>query len=426
VSSTDDFVPKHIQSTWTDLSNITRFQMTTKERYDSHFKEHGFSLPYFILSLPYMNQMPYERVTGEVQFYPDADTPRRMPWLEDTAIIFGKFYDAGEPWKCCPRSFLMAQEEKLETLDVKIQIGFELEFYLLNSDGTPVDSTGYGEPNAFQGKAWKFISSVIAAMQDLDIPVWKYHPEAGRGQFEISIGPFQDSMLKAADSLVLARQAIFHTATSFDFKATFLPSPIEKAPGSSIHTHVSLWNRKGDKLFEVSPNKGNSFLAGIYNQLPNMMAILCPTGNSYDRLQPIGFCGAFQCIGTENRRAAIRLFQDGNVIERFEVRNPDGTSNPYLVLGTLIGAGIHGIQNGSELPPLFEDPMSLPEEARPPRLPTPLAAAIQEFAASSFNRELYGEELFNLILLIRRGEEAHWSSAAETLEKKMQILLGKY
>jgi len=420
-------MPKHIQSTWTDLSNITRCQMTTKERYDSHFKENGFSLPYFILSLPYMNQPPYERVTGEVQFYPDPESPRRLPWLQGAAITFGRFYDAGKPWECCPRSFLIAQEQKLETLDVKIRIGFELEFYLLNLNGTPVNSTGYGEPKAFQGITWKVISSVIAAMTELEIPVWKYHAEAGSGQFEISIGPFQNSMLKAGDSLVLARQAISHIAASFELKATFLPKPIIHGPGSSIHTHVSLWNLKDDNLFEVAPDRGNSFLSGIFNQLPNMMPILCPTGNSYDRLGPFGFSGGFHCIGTENRKAAIRLFRDENVFKRFEVRTPDGTSSPYLVLGTLIGAGIHGMENGYKLPPLVEvDPLSLQEEARPPMLPTSLAAAIKEFAGSPFNRDLYGDELFNLILLIRKGEEAYWSSAENTMQSKMKLLLDKY
>jgi glutamine synthetase len=119
------------------------------------------------LSLPFMNHAPYERVTGEVQFYPDAESPRRLPWLEGAAIVFGRFHDAGKPWECCPRSFLIAQEQKLESLDVKIRIGFEIEFYLLNLDGSPVDSTGYGEPQAFHGKTWKVICSVISAMKKL-------------------------------------------------------------------------------------------------------------------------------------------------------------------------------------------------------------------------------------------------------------------
>jgi glutamine synthetase len=81
-----------------------------------------------------------------------------------------------------------------------------------------------------------------------------------------------------------------------------------------------------------------------------MLLIFASTGNSYERLQPSANSGAYQCIGNEQKEAASCLTTLGGVLERFELKSPDGTASSYLLLASLIGAGIHGIQHKLVVP----------------------------------------------------------------------------
>jgi len=232
-------------------------------------------------------------------------------------------------------------------------------------------------------------------------------------------------MVKAADALVLAREAIYHVSAEFDVKATFVPKPFLQELASGAHTHVSVQTREGENLFKVRPEDGNAFLAGVFGNLPNMVLILAPTGNSYERLRPSCWTGTFHCMGMENKEAAIRLVKEGSVLERFEIKSSDGCSNPYLLLGSVIGAGLEGLKNGCSLPPEVDvDPASFPEDKQPPRLPSTLSEAIKCFEGNEFNRELYGEKLHELIVKMRAKELEFWER--ETTEARMKMLLQRY
>ena len=54
---------------------------------------------------------------------------------------------------------------------------------------------------------------------------------------------------------------------------------------------------------------GNQFIAGILHHLSVLMAITTLIPNSYRRIMPHGWTGAFQFWGIDNREAAIRVIK---------------------------------------------------------------------------------------------------------------------
>ena len=147
------------------------------------------------------------------------------------------------------------------------------------------------------------------------------------------------------------------------------------------------------------------------------MGVTVPTTVGYLRLQPHHWSGAMQCWGLENREAALR-FVAGVTPEtaggaNVEVKPVDGTANPYLAVGAVLAAGLHGLDAGDRLPPSTEeDPEGLPDDVKEARgihqLPASLAEAAERLAASDVLREAMGDFLFETFVATRRGECAQY------------------
>jgi glutamine synthetase len=189
--------------------------------------------------------------------------------------------------------------------------------------------------------------------------------------------------------------------------------------GNGDHLHFSLWNRRGRNLFhggdgpEGMTKQAEAFSAGVLQSLPAIVGVSCPSVASYLRLRPHRWAGPWAAWGRENREAGLR-FVTGMVGSRpeaanLEIKPVDGSSNPYLVLGAVVAAGLHGLERDLRLPePTTEDPASIPAARRKKlgitQLPSSLDAAIGELERSSVLREAMGDMLFDSFLATRRGE----------------------
>jgi glutamine synthetase len=92
-----------------------------------------------------------------------------------------------------------------------------------------------------------------------------------------------------------------------------------------------------------------SFLQAILENLPSSAAFTLPTAVSYDRVQDgIRSCGTYVCWGEDNKDVAVRLTGPPGS-HHFELRTIDGTANPYIVLASILGLGLIGIEKGLEL-----------------------------------------------------------------------------
>eukprot|EP01015_Nassula_variabilis_P010052 TRINITY_DN1801_c0_g1_i3.p1 TRINITY_DN1801_c0_g1~~TRINITY_DN1801_c0_g1_i3.p1 ORF type:complete len:183 (-),score=30.93 TRINITY_DN1801_c0_g1_i3:61-609(-) len=171
----------------------------------------------------------------------------------------------------------------------------------------------------------------------------------------MSIG-YQDA-LKAADNQIIFRETVKGVALKHRLKVVFLPKVAGSVVGNACHVHASLWKDgvnilndgpKGRNLSETA----NSFIAGILKHIKALMAFTAPTIQSYNRIKPGVWCGAFATWGWHNRETALRMIENiiGHSPTHFEYRTCDVTSNPYLVLGAMIIAGMDGIKNNLRLP----------------------------------------------------------------------------
>lgn len=354
---------------------------------------------------------PFDPV-GEVRLAPAWESLRVITHCGQHGRVFGPMVDgSGRPWSHCPRSFLTKISERARQAHLSFRIAFENEFYLLRSgtDLEPVDDAVYAQDDAFSQVA-DLMAMIAAALVAAGVTPQVLHPEAGPGQFEVSITP--SSPLRAADDQVIVRSTVKGLAAARGLLATFLPRPLRHHPSSGSHINLSLWQEgenitgDGNCLSEVA----SAFVAGLLDHLPALVAITCPTVNSYHRLRPGMWSGAYRCWGRSNREAAIRVpYCAGGGVTHIEYRCADATCNPYLALGALLAAGMDGIERGLPLPAeVTRDPSRLSPQKQGctgiSLLPQRLDEALQRLSQDNYLRDAMGHDLHGSYLATRKAE----------------------
>jgi glutamine synthetase len=201
---------------------------------------------------------------------------------------------------------------------------------------------------------FEFRNEVVARMQDAGIPVKYHHHENGApGQLEIEL--LGESLVQAADHVMLAKHIIRNTALESDLAATFMPKPLVGEAGSGFHVHVKLM-RGGRPLFHAEDGYAGlseqalHFIGGILSHGRALSAIVSPSTNSYRRLRPGYEAPTNLFFSAGNRSAAIRIPRYATQPESktIEYRPPDATANPYLMTAALLAAGIDGMERKTD------------------------------------------------------------------------------
>jgi glutamine synthetase len=160
------------------------------------------------------------------------------------------------------------------------------------------------------------------------------------------------------------------------------------------------------------------------------MALTTPIPNSYKRIQPSTWSGAFRCWGFDNREAAVRVVVDRDrSIKHFELKTVDASSNPYLAFGAIIAAGIDGIERCLELSaPIQLDPNGLSpserEKLNVSSLPSSASDALGLLESDHVILAALGKELARAYVGVKKTELAALESL--TLEQEVELLLEKY
>jgi glutamine synthetase len=296
----------------------------------------------------------------------------------------------------------------------------EVEFYLLkNAPGEgplePIDRFGYFD-NSPQAIAYDFRRSAITMLEAMGISVEFSHHEGGPGQQEIDLR-YADA-LTTADNLMTFRLVIKEVALEQGVYATFMPKPFQDAPGSGMHTHLSLFEGDRNAFYEAGAplqlsKVARSFMAGILTHAHEISAVTNQWVNSYKRLAGGGEAPEWICWGHNNRSALLRVPMykpsKGNST-RVEFRSVDSACNPYLTFAVILAAGLKGIEEGYELPPGAEDDVwgLTPAERRAlgmQSLPTSLNQAITAMENSELVAETLGEHVFDFFL---RNKKEEW------------------
>ncbi|GAA3173362.1 MULTISPECIES: type I glutamate--ammonia ligase [Streptomyces] len=217
------------------------------------------------------------------------------------------------------------------------------------------------------------------------LEIERQHHEVGTGgQAEINYK--FNTLLAAADDLMLFKYIVKNVAWRNGKTATFMPKPIFGDNGSGMHVHQSLWSGGNPLFYDEQGYAGLSdmaryYIGGILKHAPSLLAFTNPTVNSYHRLVP-GFEAPVNLVYSQrNRSAAMRIPITGAnpKAKRVEFRAPDPSSNPYLAFSALLLAGLDGIKNKIEpAEPIDKDLYELaPEEhAGVQQVPTSLPAVL--------------------------------------------------
>jgi glutamine synthetase len=168
---------------------------------------------------------------------------------------------------------------------------------------------------------------------------------------------------------------------------------------------------------------GRSFVAGVLKHLPGMLALTCPSVNSYMRLAPNMWSSAYTCWGPDNREAAVRVPSPfrGRVeaSTNLEIKAVDGSANPYLALGAIVAAGMDGVERRLDPgEPLQTNPHDLDEAEREARgirrYPTSLIEALGELEQDQVLLDALGESRAHEFMGVRRAEWADLGRASIT------------
>ena len=360
---------------------------------------------------------------GEVRLVPDLDTFTVLPYAPNRAVMLADMITLEHsPWGACPRSFLQRMIDKADAMGLEIQAAFEPEWTLARKEGdrfVPCDeSLCFSSLGATT--SMEVIDDIVSALGAQGLQVEQFYAELGHGQQELSIR--HADALRAADNHILYRETIRNVAWQHGFYASFAPKPFADQAGNGCHIHFSAWDRveKRNLFFDPSDPLDLSglayqFIGGVLEHLPALVALTCPSMNSYRRLAPGSWSSAFACYGPDNREAALRVpslfWGEEMASSNLELKASDSSSNPYIALGGLIAAGIDGVarnlQPGGGSLVTVDPALLAPEELRSRgirRLPASLGEAISALEGDAILTDAMGPALTSSYLAVRRGD----------------------
>jgi glutamine synthetase len=374
---------------------------------------------------------------GEIRLVPDPETFRVLPYAPHTgAMLVDQVQLDGEAAPVCQRTFLKRMEQRLTDRGGRLEVAFENEFSLATHvDGSyvPIDS-GLCFSTISATAAQDYLDDLVAALETQGIVLEQYYSELGHGQHEISTQHAQ--ALRAADEQLLVRETIRGVAARRGLVASLAPKPWPENAGNGGHIHFSLWEGDANRFHEASADdrlsaEARSFVAGVLEHLPGLCGLTAPSFNSYHRILPQYWAGAFACWGHDNREAPLRVPSVFAGMEEastnVELKAADASSNPYVAVGGLIAAGLDGLERGLEPPePVEVDPATIDEQERVERgitrLPATQEEALDALEADAVLTNALGPVLAESYLAVRRSEWAAYSTGDEAFEQQGHFL----
>lgn len=294
--------------------------------------------------------------------YPDLNSFTILPWHKEYGKVARLICDVhnpdGTPFEGDPRYVLKRALKKAEDMGFSFNVGSECEFFLFEEDkfGKPTpktqDEAGYFDLGPFD-KGEIMRQRICLALEEMGFNIEASHHESAAGQHEIDF-KYADA-LRAADNIATFKLAVKTLSQEGGFHATFMPKPIFGAPGSGMHTNMSLTRNGRNIFYDENDERGLSdeaygFIAGLLEHIKGMSAILNPLVNSYKRLISGFEAPCYVTWSASNRSALIRIPSERGDGTRVELRSPDPSANPYLTLAVCLAAGLDGIERGLEPP----------------------------------------------------------------------------
>ncbi|MFI8829211.1 glutamine synthetase family protein [Streptomyces sp. NPDC053431] len=362
---------------------------------------------------------------GDIDAIPDLASFRLAGWLDRTGVVLCDYQRRdGSPVIYSARQVLRRVVRAAEKLGYSIKIGPELEFYLFQGT-TSIQSTREIKNIASDPSAYSILRGVLDQdfllplcrnLERSGIPVERFNPEGGIGQYEINLA-YSDP-LEAADRAFLFKEAVRVSAMQDGKIATFMAKPIAQGFGSSFHVHQSLWSETRENMFDDATSAGlsqwaRSYIGGTLETLEDFTCLFAPTVNSYKRLVPYSAAGTSATWGRENRTAGIRVITGRKGGTRIELRTAGADANPYLVIAAAISGGLHGVTE--KIDPPIETIGDAYQQAST-NIPKSLELATERLSTSQVAAKYLGEDFVRYFAQTRRWEAQKYQAAVTDWE----------
>ncbi|HEY2809531.1 MAG TPA: hypothetical protein VGI91_12135 [Steroidobacteraceae bacterium] len=383
------------------------------------------------------NDQQYDNITftGWHTAFPDAPvrllpaTCRALPLEGNMLLFLGEF--AGNAEQVCPRATLRRVLQRAATMGYSASAAAEFEFFVFDETPASVREKNYQDlktltPGYFgysmlrSAVHTELYQELLKLADDMRMPIEGLHTETGPGVLEAAL--HYTEALEAAD-----RAALFKTFTKVlaqrrGLMATFMAKWSASLPGQSGHLHISLARKDGASAFyeEAAPHTMSQemrwFVGGQQALMPELLAMVASTVNSYSRLVPGFWAPTSATWGVENRTCALRVIQGGAKAQRVEYRIAAADINPYLAIAVAIGSGLWGIEHRIEP----DEPISgnaydrkLPAKRE---LPRTLHEAAGRLAHSKAATQLFGAPFVAHFAASREWEERQFQRAVTDWE----------
>ena len=360
---------------------------------------------------------------SDMLLVPDTNTFSVLPWTTAGSPVARIICDVkkadGTPFLGDPRYILKREMEKVrKEFGYVMNAGPEAEFFLFKRDGEGNPTTITHDSGSYfdllpRDLGEKVREEIVTTLQSMGFEVEAAHHEVAEGQHEIDFR-YSDA-LRTADNVITFKLVTKTIALKYNLHATFMPKPVRGINGSGMHTHLSLFNEKGENIFydkngkfELS-DEALYFIGGILKHARGISFIANPLVNSYKRLVPGYEAPVYISWALRNRSALIRVPAARGKATRVEFRSPDPSCNPYLAFALMLAAGVDGIRNRIDpKEPTNIDIYELADEDRKrmgiKTLPGNLMEAMEEFLKDSVLVETIGEHIIEKLIDAKKKE----------------------
>jgi len=361
---------------------------------------------------------------SDMYLYPDLSTFEIFPWRPQQGkvarLICDVYRPDGTPFEGDPRYILKKVLKEAKDMGYTFDVGPECEFFLFHTDDNGMPTTLTHEKGGYFDLGPIDLGEnarrdMVLNLEDMEFEIEASHHEVAPAQHEIDF-KYKEA-LHTADNIMTFKLVVKSIAKRHGLHATFMPKPKFGINGSGMHINMSL-SKNGKNIFN-SPEgelglsqEAYYFIGGLIKHIKGMTAITNPLVNSYKRLVPGYEAPVYIAWSATNRSPLIRIPASRGEGTRIELRCPDPSGNPYLVLAACLAAGLQGIKD-KLVPPasvdtnIFDMSDFEKERCQIESLPSNLFHAVKELEADTFIRSVLGEHISQRYI---QAKYAEWNA----------------
>lgn len=382
------------------------------------------------------NGFVYPEDDGDLKMVPDLSTLTVVPWEDDptAAVICDLVHQDGRTVEFTPRNVLKNVVAAYDALGLKPVVAPEIEFYLVHKNPDPdypltppvgrsgrAIGGGAGYSIAGVNEFDELIDDIYHFSESQGLEIDTLIHEEGAGQLEINLR--HGDPIELADQVFMFKRTIREAALKHNIYATFMAKPIQGQPGSAMHIHQSIIDKKtGANIFTASDGTETErfyhFIGGMQQHVPNALAMLAPYVNSYRRLTQAASAPVNNKWGYDNRTTAFRVPRSDPAARRVENRIPSSDANPYLALAASLACGLIGLKNRLEAEP----PVVTTANEDEIDLPRGLLEAVDLFEQDEELASLLGKTFATTYAAIKRAEFETFMEVISPWEREYLLL----